>query len=83
VEETRKSFDLSISTTRPETIFGVTFICLSPFHPLLSSLTNSVEMRLINSFLKSQRNVKTDDSKKFVYLKHCHAVRKITDRKKK
>ena len=36
-----KSSYLKIFTTRPDTIFGATFIALSPFHPLVDEITKT------------------------------------------
>jgi leucyl-tRNA synthetase len=36
-----KSSYLKIFTTRPDTIFGATFIALSPFHPLVDEITET------------------------------------------
>ena len=35
--------DLSVFTTRPDTIFGATFMCLAPEHPLVEQLSRGTE----------------------------------------
>jgi leucyl-tRNA synthetase len=42
---------LSVYTTRPETIWGATFIVLSPEHPLASSITTSARQKAVDAYL--------------------------------
>jgi leucyl-tRNA synthetase len=41
---------ISIFTTRPETIFGVTFLTLAPEHPLVSELTSDGQKRHVSAY---------------------------------
>lgn len=42
-ETSSKNHKIKVFTTRPETIFGSSFIVISPEHPLVSELTNNIE----------------------------------------
>ncbi|MCX5726267.1 MAG: leucine--tRNA ligase, partial [Candidatus Saganbacteria bacterium] len=49
--------DLKIFTTRPDTLFGVTYMVLAPDHPLVSKLTEGTKFeRNINSYLEKVRH---------------------------
>lgn len=39
-------------TTRPETVFGVTFFTLAPEHPLVAELTSEEQRDLVSAYLK-------------------------------
>ncbi len=41
--KTTANFNLKIYTTRPETIFGVTYMAIAPEHPLIDQKTESIE----------------------------------------
>lgn len=41
--KTTANFDLQIYTTRPETIFGVTYMAIAPEHPLLKEKSSLIE----------------------------------------
>ncbi len=43
---------ISVFTTRPETVFGATFICLAPEHPLVSKLTTQAQSSQVESYIK-------------------------------
>ncbi len=48
--------DCSVFTTRPDTIYGVTFMAIAPEHPMLASLANRSPNRVaIESFAERQR----------------------------
>ena len=56
---------IEVFTTRPDTLFGVSFLVLSPEHELVSSLTtsqmqNEVDNYLSISKLKSERERQSD-----------------------
>lgn len=57
---------LEVFTTRPDTIFGVTFMVLAPEHPLLAELTTSEKQEAVLSYkekAKSKSNVDRQASK--------------------
>lgn len=43
---------ISVFTTRHETLFGVTFLAISPEHPLVKSLTTDTQKIEVNNYLK-------------------------------
>lgn len=43
VKDSKKIFDLVVYTTRPDTIFGATFVVVSPEHPMLEEFKDSIE----------------------------------------
>ncbi len=48
-----KDEDIAVFTTRPDTVFGATFMCLAPEHPLVESLSKgSDQEELVLSFVK-------------------------------
>ncbi|MEO1219537.1 MAG: leucine--tRNA ligase [Bacteroidota bacterium] len=46
---------IAVFTTRPETLFGVTYIALSTTHPLLDALTTQVQRPAVEAYLASQQ----------------------------
>ncbi|TET06746.1 leucine--tRNA ligase [Candidatus Dependentiae bacterium] len=50
--KTDKSIDLPIYTTRPDTIFGVTFIALSPLHPLVNKIVPEDRKEVVDNYCK-------------------------------
>ena len=77
VEGTREK--ISIFTTRPDTIFGVTFMSLAPEHPLIDSLiTGSQNESDIRSFVKEiieekqRQSIEIEPEKKGIFTgKYC------------
>lgn len=51
----------SIFTTRPDTIFGVTFVVVSLQHPKLMSLVTSDRKKEVEKFLKKMKSIKQED----------------------
>jgi len=45
-----KDITLSAFTTRPDTLFGVTFVVISPEHPLVSELTTSKQKKIVEEY---------------------------------
>ncbi|MCA8978481.1 MAG: leucine--tRNA ligase [Planctomycetes bacterium] len=44
---------LVVFTTRPDTIFGATFMCVAPEHPLLSKLTSVEQRAAVEEYVKA------------------------------
>jgi leucyl-tRNA synthetase len=42
---------VSVFTTRPDTIFGVTFLVLAPEHPLVAKLTSTAQMAHVGAYI--------------------------------
>jgi leucyl-tRNA synthetase len=42
--------DIEVFTTRPDTLFGATFMVLSPEHPLVDSLTTTDQQRAVHAY---------------------------------
>ncbi len=59
--------NIDVFTTRPDTLFGATFLVLSPEHPLITSLTTAQAKSFVNAYLVSAAakadNERQDDSK--------------------
>ncbi len=53
-----KNFDnlLSVFTTRPDTIFGVTFMTLAPEHELVSTITTPDRKETVNNYIKETKS---------------------------
>ena len=43
---------MEVFTTRPDTMFGVTFMVLSPQHPLVAQITTADQQQTINNYIK-------------------------------
>ena len=48
--KTEAGEDLVIYTTRPDTLWGATFMVLAPEHPLVASLTSATQADLIEAY---------------------------------
>ena len=48
--KTSANCDLTVFTTRPDTLFGVTFIALAPEHPSVDKLTTEVQREAVESY---------------------------------
>jgi leucyl-tRNA synthetase len=42
---------ITVFTTRPDTVFGVSYLVLAPEHPLVEQLTTSENKEIVNSFI--------------------------------
>ena len=59
--KTESGEELSIYTTRPDTLWGATFMVLSPEHPLMESLTTSDQAEAVKSYQAAASNLSTID----------------------
>ena len=50
--KTSANCDLTVFTTRPDTLFGVTFITIAPEHPLVAMLTTEAQREAIDDYKK-------------------------------
>ncbi|MEP7146292.1 MAG: class I tRNA ligase family protein, partial [bacterium] len=50
--DTKENNQIDIFTTRPDTIFGVTYIILAPEHPLVKEITSETQTEKIKEYLK-------------------------------
>jgi leucyl-tRNA synthetase len=50
---------VKVFTTRPDTIFGVTYMVLSPEHPLVKEITTSAQLDKVEKYVK-ESSLKTD-----------------------
>jgi len=59
---------IEVFTTRPDTLFGATFMVLSPEHPLVDALTTSEQLSVVAKYRETaaalQDADRTDDSRK-------------------
>ena len=47
--------DIEVFTTRPDTLFGATFIVLSPEHPLVAALTSPEHRSAVDDYVRNAR----------------------------
>ncbi|KPQ36041.1 MAG: leucyl-tRNA synthetase LeuS [Phormidesmis priestleyi Ana] len=59
--KTEAGEDLVIYTTRPDTLWGATFMVLAPEHPLVASLTSATQADLIEAYQAAAANLSTID----------------------
>jgi leucyl-tRNA synthetase len=50
------TFNLSVFTTRPDTIFGVSFLTLAPEHELVSSITTPEQKQVVEEYIIKAKN---------------------------
>tara|TARA_R110001632_G_scaffold102272_3_gene210346 strand:- start:5539 stop:8958 length:3420 start_codon:yes stop_codon:yes gene_type:complete len=48
-----KSYEISVFTTRPDTIFGVSFMTLAPEHELVSKITTEAQKADVENYIKA------------------------------
>lgn len=63
--DTRSDMTIEVFTTRPDTIFGVSFMVLAPEHPLVDEITTATYKEAIDAYktaasLKSERDRQAD-----------------------
>jgi leucyl-tRNA synthetase len=57
--------DLVVFTTRPDTLWGATFMVLAPEHPLVSSLTDPAKKATVNAYIAKARLTKEIDRARY------------------
>lgn len=61
IDTNGKENDLWVFTTRPDTLFGATFMVLAPEHPLVPSLTTESNQKDVNAYIqKSQKKTELE-----------------------
>ncbi len=51
-----KEEKIGVFTTRPDTVFGVTYVVLAPEHPLTLQVTTSERMEAVKAFIEEMKN---------------------------
>ena len=72
---------VSVFTTRPDTLWGATFLVLAPEHPLVRGLTTPEHMTSMEAYLKEcmqKRGVQKEDDKKSGVFTGSHAIHPAT-----
>ena len=77
---------ITVFTTRPDTLFGATFLVLAPEHPLVQQITTDDHKAQVNSYLKATQ-AKTDierqnaDREKTGVATGAHAINPVNGEK--
>ena len=50
------SHEIEVFTTRPDTIFGVTFLTLAPEHELIDKITSPKNISIVNEYISAAKN---------------------------
>ena len=58
----------SVFTTRPDTLFGITFLVISAQHPKLMEIVSEKQKKYVDRFLKKIHSTKEDIEKAIWYL---------------
>ncbi len=53
---------ITVFTTRPDTVFGVTYVVLAPEHPLVSRITTDAQRAEVDAYVATTKN-KTDEER--------------------
>jgi len=51
---------VQVYTTRPDTIFGMTFLALAPFHPLIPQITDRAQLSAVTAYQQTANRLQTD-----------------------
>src|SRR5207245_10398494 len=51
---------VQVYTTRPDTIFGMTFLALAPFHPLIPQITDRAQLAAVTAYQQTANRLQTD-----------------------
>ncbi len=77
---------LTVFTTRPDTLFGATFMVIAPEHPIVRTITTSENYEAVDAYIK-QSQAKTDiqrqetDREKTGVFTGAYAVNPVNDEK--
>ncbi len=63
---------LDVFTSRPDTIFGVTYLALAPEHPLVQALTVAPQQPAVNDYVDQAKN--RSDRDRLANVKHVSGV---------
>lgn len=85
-EDGQPKNSLTVFTTRPDTIFGATFLVVAPEHPQLEDLTTEEQKREVNSYKeqtlhKSELERISDNKKKTGAFTGSYAIHPFTEKK--
>jgi leucyl-tRNA synthetase len=77
--------DLLVYTTRPDTLFGATYMVLSPEHPLVSEITKSDQRKDVDAYVEKAKNKtpleRMEDREKTGVFTGAYAVNPLNDAK--
>ncbi len=51
---------VQVFTTRPDTIFGVTFVALAPLHPLIAQITDNERLAAVTAYQQTANRLRAD-----------------------
>ncbi|MCL4321675.1 MAG: leucine--tRNA ligase [Deltaproteobacteria bacterium] len=80
-EEQGNGDKIEIFTTRADTIFGATFIAVSPFHPLAEKLTKGREKKIELEKIIHNSLISKDLAEKEGFFTGSYAINPFTDKK--
>ncbi|WP_055075608.1 leucine--tRNA ligase [Pseudanabaena sp. 'Roaring Creek'] len=52
---------ITVFTTRPDTVYGVSYVVLAPEHPLVETLTNATQKEAVSKFIEEVKNLSEID----------------------
>ncbi len=52
---------ITVFTTRPDTVYGVSYVVLAPEHPLVETLTSSAQKEAVEKFIQEVKNLSEID----------------------
>ena len=78
--------EISVYTTRPDTLFGCTYMVLAPDHPLVKKLVtderkNDVEKYISDALNKSEKERKQDEKEKTGVFTGAYAINPVNNKK--
>jgi leucyl-tRNA synthetase len=78
--------NITVFTTRPDTLFGATFVVLAPEHPLVKQITTDDQRGHVNSYIKaaqgkSEIERQNTDREKTGVFTGAHVINPVNDEK--